>query len=58
MKKFLQFLTIATLLTWGAVFLYFYVTGRVEKHLDPSFRIYALLAGIGMALLGAFNLIN
>lgn len=58
MKKFLQFLTIATLLTWGAVFLYFYVTGRVEKHLDPSFRIYALLAGIGMALLGTFNLIN
>lgn len=58
MKKFLQFLTISTLLTWGAVFLYFYVTGRVEKHLDPSFRIYALLAGIGMALLGAFNLIN
>ena len=58
MKKFLQFLTIATLLAWGAIFLYFYVTGRVEKHLDPSFRIYALLAGIGMALLGAFNLIN
>jgi len=58
MKKFLQFLTIATLLTWGVVFLYFYVTGRVEKHLDPSFRIYALLAGIGMTLLGAFSLIN
>jgi len=58
MKKFLQFLTIATLITWGGVFLFFYLTGRVEKHLDSSFRIYALIAGVGMLVLGAFNFIN
>lgn len=58
MKKFLTFLTIATLLIWGATFLYFYVTGRIDKYLDPAFRIYALVSGIGMLLLGAFNLIN
>ncbi len=58
MKKILQILSILTLLTWGGVFLYFYVTGRVEKHLDPSFRIYALLSGVGMLLVGGFNFIN
>ena len=58
MKKFLQFLTIATLITWGGVFLFFYLTGRVEKHLDSSFRIYALIAGVGMLILGSFNFIN
>jgi uncharacterized membrane protein YcgQ (UPF0703/DUF1980 family) len=58
MKKFLHFLTIATLLTWGGVFLFFYLTGRVEKHLDSSFRIYTLIAGVGMLMLGAFNFIN
>ncbi|MDF1657414.1 MAG: hypothetical protein P1U58_07365 [Verrucomicrobiales bacterium] len=58
MKKFLQILSILTLMTWGGVFLYFYLTGRVEKHLDPSFRVYALISGIGMLLVGGFNLLN
>lgn len=58
MKKFLQILSILTLLTWGGVFLYFYLSGRVEKHLDSSFRVYALLAGIGMLLVGGFNFIH
>lgn len=58
MKKFLQLLAILTLMTWGAVFLYFYVTGRVEKHLDPGFRVYALISGVGMLLVGGFNFIN
>lgn len=58
MKKFLQILSILTLLIWGGVFLYFYLTGRIEKHLDSSFRVYALLAGIGMLLVGGFNFIH
>ncbi|MEM7600219.1 MAG: hypothetical protein AAF357_02255 [Verrucomicrobiota bacterium] len=58
MKKFLQILTILTLLTWGGVFLYFYVSGRVERHLDPSFRVYALISGVGMLLVGGFNFLN
>lgn len=58
MRKLLQNLAILALFIWGGLFLYFYLTGRIERHLDPSFRIYALIAGIGMILLGAFNFIN
>lgn len=58
MKKILSILSVAAVLTWGIAFLYFYGSGRIDKYLDPSFRIYALLAGIGMLLLGAFNFIN
>ena len=58
MKKFLNLLAIVTLMTWGALFLYYYTSGRIEKYLDPDFRIYALLSGIGFILLGAFNFIN
>ncbi len=58
MKKFLQTLAILTLIVWGVVFLYFYTSGRIEKYLDPSFRIYALLSGIGFLLLAAFNFLN
>lgn len=58
MKKSLQLLAILTLLIWGGLFLYFYGSGRIEKYLDPSFRIYALISGIGFILLGAFNFIH
>ncbi|MEC5128164.1 hypothetical protein VSU19_15465 [Verrucomicrobiales bacterium BCK34] len=58
MRKFLQSLAILTLLIWGGLFLFFYLTGRIERHLDPSFRIYALISGIGMILLAAFNFLN
>lgn len=58
MKKFLQTLAILTLIVWGGMFLYFYASGRIEAHLDKSFRVYALVAGIGMLLLGAFNFLN
>jgi hypothetical protein len=58
MKKFLQSLAILTLLIWGGLFLFFFLSGRIDKFLDPSFRIYALISGIGMVLLAAFNFIN
>ena len=58
MKKLLQLLAILTLMIWGGLFLYFYGSGRIEKYLDPSFRIYALISGIGFILLGAFNFIH
>ena len=58
MKIFLQLLAILTLMIWGGLFLYFYESGRIEKYLDPSFRIYALISGIGFILLGAFNFIH
>lgn len=58
MKKFLNLLSIFTLMTWGVLFLYYYTSGRIEKYLDPDFRIYALLSGIGFVLLAAFNFLN
>ena len=58
MKKSLQMLAILTLMIWGGMFLYFYTSGRVEKYLDPSFRVYALISGVGFLLLGAFNFLN
>jgi len=58
MKKLLQALSILTLFCWGGLFLYFYGSGRVEKYLDPDFRLYALVSGIGFLLLGAFNFIH
>ena len=58
MRKFLQSLAILTLLIWGGLFLFFFLTGRIDRFLDPSFRIYALISGIGMILLAAFNFIN
>lgn len=45
MKKFLELASILTLVVWGVLFLHFYVDGRVEKFLSPSFRLYALIAG-------------
>lgn len=58
MKKFLQTLALLTLVVWGVVFLYFYTSGRIERYLDTSFRLYALLSGIGFLLLAAFNFLT
>jgi hypothetical protein len=58
MKKSLQLFAVMTLFVWGGLFLYFYTSGRIEKYLDPGFRIYALVSGIGFLLLGAFNFLN
>ncbi len=55
MKKFLEILSVIALLVWGGVFIWFYTSGRIETYLDPSFRIFALLAGIGMIVLALFN---
>lgn len=58
MKKVLSLLAIGTLLLWGGMFLYYYLSGRIEAYLDPAFRVYALISGIGFLLLGAFNFLN
>ncbi len=44
------------ILVWSAVLLYFHATGRVSKYLAPDFRPLALLGGLGLAVLGLFNL--
>lgn len=58
MKKSLQTLAVLTLMVWGVLFLYFYTSGRIKTYLDPSFHIYALLSGIGLLLLAAFNFLS
>src|SRR5215212_2549974 len=46
------------LLLWGGVLLYFYASGRIVHYLtsDGLFRPMALWGGIGMVVLGLYNL--
>lgn len=50
--------SVALLLLWGGVLLYFYSSGRITHYLPPDgiFRPMALAAGIGLMVLGIFNL--
>ena len=45
-------------LSWAAALLYFHASGRIVKYLAPDFRIIALLGGLGLAVLGCFNLLT
>ncbi len=55
-RKTLQILSILVLLLWGVTFIYFYASGRIENHVDKSFRTWALVAGLGLCVMGLFNL--
>jgi uncharacterized repeat protein (TIGR03943 family) len=45
-------------LFWSAVLLYFHATGRINKYLAPDFRPIAFVGGLGLAVLGLFNLLT
>lgn len=45
-------------LLWSAVLLYFYASGRINKYLATDFRTLALAGGLGLAVLGLFNLLT
>lgn len=45
-------------LSWAAALLYFHASGRIVKYLAPDFRIIALVGGLGLAVLGCFNLLT
>lgn len=45
-------------LVWAAVILYFYNSGRIVKYLAPDFRPLALAGGLGLAVMGLFNLLT
>lgn len=45
-------------LVWAGVLLYFHASGRINKYLAPDFRTLALVGGLGMAVLGLFNLLT
>jgi hypothetical protein len=59
-KLSIHLISVALLLTWGAVLLYFHISGRIVNYLPPVtegwFRPMALAGGIGLILLGIFNL--
>jgi uncharacterized repeat protein (TIGR03943 family) len=48
----------AAALVWAAVLLYFCISGRINLYLIPGFRNYALLGGLGLALVGLFVLLT
>jgi len=43
-------------LIWSAVLIYFYASGRIFIYLAPDFRPIALAGGLGLAVMGLFNL--
>jgi uncharacterized repeat protein (TIGR03943 family) len=45
-------------LLWAAALLYFYGSGRIAKYLVADFRPIALFGGLGLAVLGTFNLLT
>jgi uncharacterized repeat protein (TIGR03943 family) len=50
-KLFARWLPCATLATWSAILLYFFLSGRVTAFLAPPFRPYVLVAGIVLGLM-------
>lgn len=45
-------------LVWSGVMLYFHASGRINRYLAPDFRPLVLLGGLGLAVLGLFNLLT
>jgi uncharacterized repeat protein (TIGR03943 family) len=45
-------------LIWSAALLYFHATGRINKYLAPDFRPIAFAGGLGLAVMGLFNLLT
>ena len=52
--------SVVLLLLWGGVMLYFYASGRIIHYLPPDgiFQPMVLVAGIGLMVLGLFNLLT
>ncbi|MCW1884077.1 TIGR03943 family protein [Luteolibacter flavescens] len=46
------------LLVWAAVLIYFYASGRIVKYLAPDFRPLVMAGGLGLGVVGLFNLLT
>lgn len=59
-RLIIHLLSVLLLVFWGGVMLYFYMSGRVASYLptDGLFRPLMLVGGIGMVVLGLFNLLT
>lgn len=56
--KFRRIVFSVAVLVWSAVLLYFHATGRINKYLAPDFRPIAFVGGLGLAVLGLFNILT
>ncbi len=45
-------------IAWSTVLLYFYSSGRINQYLAPDFRLICFAGGLGLAVLGLFNLLT
>ncbi len=54
--RFFHFASIGILFAWSGVMLYYYASGRVAAVLTESFHIAPLIGGLGLAVVGFFNL--
>jgi len=58
-KKFCHLLGILALFVWSGLLLHFYMSGRVNNYIRPEYlRDFSLFAGLGLGVLGVFNLLN
>jgi len=57
-RTLIHLVSVALLLLWSGVLLYFYATGRITQYLpgDGIFRPMVLMSGIGLAVLALINL--
>ncbi len=46
-----------TILVWALVLVYFIASGRIDRYLSGAFQVQALIGGIGLGILGLFNLL-
>jgi len=53
-----RILSSVAVLLWSAVLLYFYSSGRINKYLAVDFRPIAFAGGLGLGVLGLFNLLT
>lgn len=49
-------LAVIALLIWSGVLIYFYASGRIVHYLDERFRTFALIGGLGLAVVAVFNM--
>ena len=56
--KLQRVLSSIALIIWGGVLLYFYGTGRITKYLAPDFHSFVLAGGLGLVVVGLFNLLT
>jgi uncharacterized repeat protein (TIGR03943 family) len=46
------------LLIWGGVLIYYHASGLIAKYLSPDFRPLVMGGGLGLAVVGLFNLLT